>query len=659
MQRTSEEERRFIEAALIQKASQGQDWGKGVSVPRIRKKWVPPGSNIAMGDGQAARTFIGAWHMMTPLPSWTSPLQNQPNCKTVPNLASIDAIITRLRTPYREAPRKPPIRVHATHPPVALLASMGSTAHLKNQQRAQNKRPPSPLAAAWRSAPNLSKMDKGSAHHRSAPQLTSRKLPDGATSKLLPDHMRRELIEYARSQEKELVLLVEMRPVKTQTLHQVEDKYRQFASALAAELGEHLFSKRRPELAAFTAITVELPSDAFKAPPSNAGSSGSSGGASGGDAAAAAAMAAYLNPAFDDFRAAEGFVASNCSTLSAPPLRFGAFEVYLVAKLPRMAFGAERGGSGRGGGSGSGSAAAQEDSFHVELLFSKLFSRCWPNVANVIKKIRQHPAVMMEMVRREDAFVFEQARREGEADGPAGVRSALDQMQEPLTSVVHETGSLHSNSTIDAATKLLADLDAGDAALRQAMKSGSLEALDTELDRFGKVPGTTASRSVVQEARNRREAWILERPPPQPTAAAPPLQVKAEAEGVPQPAASSLPSSLPTAATRPDKPPTAAPTTTSMAAPAKPPTTTPAEAPVPSTTPTTTPTTTPKPQRSISWVEAAEEDERAALALEAEQEAEGQPAERSQFLRSDAEWADDLDGHDDELDDYVAAAARR
>jgi hypothetical protein len=29
------------------------------------------------------------------------------------------------------------------------------------------------------------------------------------------------------------------------------------------------------------------------------------------------------------------------------------------------------------------------------------------------------------------------------------------------------------------------------------------------------------------------------------------------------------------------------------------------------------------------------------------------------FLRSDAEWADDLDGHDDELDDYVAAAARR
>jgi hypothetical protein len=58
-------------------------------------------------------------------------------------------------------------------------------------------------------------------------------------------------------------------------------------------------------------------------------------------------------------------------------------------------------------------------------------------------------------------------------------------------------------------------------------------------------------------------------------------------------------------------------------------------------------------------VEAAEEDERAALALEAEQEAEGQPAERSQFLRSDAEWADDLDGHDDELDDYVAAAARR
>ena len=656
MQRTSEEERRFIEAALIQKASQGQDWGKGVSVPRIRKKWVPPGSNIAMGDGQAARTFIGAWHMMTPLPSWTSPLQNQPNCKTVPNLASIDAIITRLRTPYREAPRKPPIRVHATHPPVALLASMGSTAHLKNQQRAQNKRPPSPLAAAWRSAPNLSKMDKGSAHHRSAPQLTSRKLPDGATSKLLPDHMRRELIEYARSQEKELVLLIEMRPVKTQTLHQVEDKYRQFASALAAELGEHLFSKRRPELAAFTAITVELPSDAFKAPPSNAGSSGSNGGAS-GDAAAAAAMAAYLNPAFDDFRAAEGFVASNCSTLSAPPLRFGAFEVYLVAKLPRMAFGAERGGSGRGGASGGGGGSAAEsfhshshsqaESFHVELLFSKLFSRCWPNVANVIKKIRQHPAVMMEMVRREDAFVFEQARREGEADGPAGVRSALDQMQEPLTSVVHETGSLHSNSTIDAATKLLADLDAGDAALRQAMKSGSLEALDTALNRFGRMPGTTASRSVVREAGQRREAWILERPPPQPTAAAPPLQVKAEAERVPQPAVASLPLSLPAAARRPDEPPTAAP--------AKTPTTTSAQAPVPSTTPKTTP----KPQRNISWGEAAEEDERAALALEAEQEADGQPAERSQFLRSDAEWADDLDGHDDELDDYVAAAARQ
>ena len=47
------------------------------------------------------------------------------------------------------------------------------------------------------------------------------------------------------------------------------------------------------------------------------------------------------------------------------------------------------------------------------------------------------------------------------------------------------------------------------------------------------------------------------------------------------------------------------------------------------------------------------------VAQQRQQEAEGQPAEGSQFLRSDAEWADDLDGHDDELDDYVAAAARR
>ena len=116
---------------------------------------------------------------------------------------------------------------------------------------------------------------------------------------------------------------------------------------------------------------------------------------------------------------------------------------------------------------------------------------------------------------------------------------------------------------------------------------------------------------------------------------------------MPQPAVASLPLSLPAAARRPDEPPTAAP--------AKTPTTTSAQAPVPSTTPKTTP----KPQRNISWGEAAEEDERAALALEAEQEADGQPAERSQFLRSDAEWADDLDGHDDELDDYVAAAARQ
>ena len=133
-------------------------------------------------------------------------------------------------------------------------------------------------------------------------------------------------------------------------------------------------------------------------------------------------------------------------------------------------------------------------------------------------------------------------------------------------------------SSVAAAALAVATEHSRDAALRQAMKSGSLEALDTALNRFGRMPGTTASRSVVREAGRRREAWILERPPPQPTAAAPPLQVKAEAERVPQPAVASLPLSLPAAARRPDEPPTAAP--------AKTPTTTSAQAPVPSTTKT-------------------------------------------------------------------------
>lgn len=188
-------------------------------------------------------------------------------------------------------------------------------------------------------------------------------------------------------------------------------------------------------------------------------------------------------------------MASNCSTVGAPPLRFGAFEVYLVAKLPKVLEGAR------------GVSKPGEVSYHVELLFSKLYSRCWPKVANVIKRIRQHPGVMMEMVRREDAFLFAQAQRDGEA---AGLRAALEQMQEPLTSVMHEFGSLRSNATIDAASKLLATLDAGDAELRKAMApQASLQALEEALSRYGRE-GVGASKSIVRAARKRRADLMID-----------------------------------------------------------------------------------------------------------------------------------------------------
>jgi len=490
----SNAQRRFVEEALMAASF--------ASRTRTGRKWIPPGKNVLIKDAQALQTSFGAWNMMTPLSSWASPLQSSSSQKTVPS-GSVDAIVTRLMQPHRAPPKAPLIRVHSTQLPERITMTSS-----QNRRAAQSKhRPPSPLATAWRSAPTLGGGSSGSAHHRSAPSLPSRKLPDGATSKLLPDHMRQELIEYARSQDKELVLLIEMRPVQTQTLHQREDQYRHFATVLAAEMGAHLFSTRLPEFAVFSAVTVQLPSDAFISQrgiadaggfASSAGGVGAAAGTRGvgvgGLGAAAAAddeAAAYRNPAFDDFRAAAGFVASNCSTSHAPPLRFGAFEVYLVAKLPKFEH----------------ASRPREESFHVELLFSKLFSRCWPKISNVMKRIRQHPGVMMETRRREDAFIFEQARQAGEADGPHGVRTALEQITEPLTSVVHEFGSLRSNRIIDEASKLLAGLDAGDAALHAAIATTSIPKLDEALAVHGREEGVTASRSVVHEALRQRAKW--------------------------------------------------------------------------------------------------------------------------------------------------------
>lgn len=228
------------EDVLLEAAIQKQLLATANHLPR-RSAWCPPGKHRMMKGASPLYTFIGSWEATTPLSSWVTV---QTKKKMVPS-ASVDAIITRLTQPHRSPPKPPAIRVHPTQ----------TGAYLRPPPAAKKNRPPSPVAAAWRSAPTLG---SGKAHHRSAPQL-SRKLPEGATAKLLPDHMRRALIEYARTQDKELVLLIEMRPVTTQTLHQREDQYRHFAQSLATELGDNLCSTRRPELAAFSAVTVRRP----------------------------------------------------------------------------------------------------------------------------------------------------------------------------------------------------------------------------------------------------------------------------------------------------------------------------------------------------------------------------------------------------------------
>ena len=206
-----------------------------------------------------------------------------------------------------------------------------------------------------------------SLHRRSTPVLLRcnsavcadaalhRSLPDGVSSKLTPAPVRRLLVGRARQQWEDLVVLVEMNPVRSMALHQAREEYVRRAGLISDVLGEvrhRIRSERFPDDVSFSVspcIEVSEMARAWSSAPM---------------------------PAFDDFRQRTASLQSNVSWSKAPALRAGAFEVYLVIK-----------GSGR------------DDEPRVELLFSKLYSRCWPRSTAIMKRLRH--AIAPEMAARE------------------------------------------------------------------------------------------------------------------------------------------------------------------------------------------------------------------------------------------------------------------
>ena len=260
-----------------------------------------------------------------------------------------------------------------------------------------------------RSAPTLPGMGSLNPHSRSAPTLGSppkrappppRILPVDASSRMLPPHICRALIERANAKSEELAIFVEIAPQKSRQLHQDREQYERHLDLLSELLradGNLIRSDQFPDAssASLSVACEELPKhfgDEWAKATRRTAAEGRTAAALDDyrqTATRAALRALHTGAAA---MAASNHIASNQSWHGASPLRHGAFEVYLVVK-------AEVAGEAR-----------------VVLLFSKLFSRCWPRASAVLARLRR--AVRMEMALREE--------RHARAIGAAFVHSGRD-----------------------------------------------------------------------------------------------------------------------------------------------------------------------------------------------------------------------------------------
>ena len=198
-------------------------------------------------------------------------------------------------------------------------------------------RPMAPMRHS-RSAPILPAPPPQRVQHRSAPVLLHdpsmpsqhaksaatvhdsrqpRVLPTGASSKLVTPHLCRRVLEAASTRSEELVVVVEMNPIKSRCLHQSHNEYvrhLELISDAISACGNRVSSTRFPGVGGVgfdVAGCVELPKPLQ------------------------AARSAWGNrgpPAFDDYRRVGGELTSNVSWTHSSAHRYGAFEVYLVVQ---------------------------------------------------------------------------------------------------------------------------------------------------------------------------------------------------------------------------------------------------------------------------------------------------------------------------------------
>lgn len=188
----------------------------------------------------------------------------------------------------------------------------------------------------------------------------NRVLPEKYETALLSDQMRAALIEHARQEREELVIFVEMNPARGRvgSLKQDESVYQTHFNKLKQTVDAAVRSHRHPNDCYLSAKVVQLPE--------TWGNTDRSG------------------PAFFDFRQTnhQAPIASNLHRIGVAPSRIGAYEVYMVWK------------------------PANEAPAEVEQLFSKLFSRCWPRVDAVLRRLRSKAYIEAELQLREGRYVL-------------------------------------------------------------------------------------------------------------------------------------------------------------------------------------------------------------------------------------------------------------
>ena len=196
------------------------------------------------------------------------------------------------------------------------------------------------------------------------PQLEARTLPEPYETGLLSDEMRSALIEQARQWQEELVILVEMRPVvrtAVGSLHQDAAAYQQQLAKLTQAVDGAIRSHKHPADCYFATKVAQLPESWGNTD--------------------------NIGPAFFDWRQAthQSPIASNMHRAGVAASRLGAYEVYMIWKPSRPG------------------------PVEVEQLFSKLFSRCWPRVDSVLRRLRTKPYVTSEMQLREGRYELRMA----------------------------------------------------------------------------------------------------------------------------------------------------------------------------------------------------------------------------------------------------------